>query len=454
MNGYSLQRACRIVREMDGSSGRITVFLDIVSKNSSIRLAHFLYDRAPVFIKAYLLVLYGLKCYLSANWLGPPKPDLAFLASMPNEKVAIAHVGRHLDGLKAGHVVLSRAHCFSPQSLRALPAFLWAVPRLRRMASRLVRRFHFLPACRVFSTTTYYLRFQGLLDSCGTNAVFIANHYSPECLALAAAAHRAGRKVVSVNHANGTWCTGYGPPLHSDLVVVTSQAVLDAYRRHSRRALNAVFVPQSLPQRPMRSRIDPAKPITVGIFLTALTSMERLRTLVAQLESNPMVARLLIRSHPVKAVNDDLSALTARGSRVVETSAIGLFENIGLCDIAICGNSTAAVDILRGGVPVLYDGALDSIAHDYNGYLQCGLVLPLPAALDPPALEAVDRFYGAPAWTANMGYFDAGYRQDERAMYRRLNDAVRAAVRAAPAFDVSLDPQRRIAGRHRPVAVS
>ncbi len=414
---------------MDSSTERLTVFSDIVRKNIVIRSVFFFYDMAPEFIKAYLLILYGLKCYLSANWRGTPAPDIVYFASCPNEHVAIAHVRSHLRGQKAADIALSRGNCFRPEAFRALPEFFYHALRLRRLARRLVRQFHFLPACRIFSTMTYYLRFRRLLGAGEAKAVFLANHYSPESLALAAAAHQSGRKVFCTNHANGTWRSGYVPPLHSDLVAVTSEAILDAYARHSARELNSIFIPQPSPKAPMQSRIEPGKPITVGIFLTALTNMKRLRALVGQLESNPLVAEVLIRSHPVKVVNEDLSGVMASGDRLMDSSAFPLSENIGLCDVAICGNSSVTIDILRGGVPVLYDAGLDDLAFDVNGYLNQQLVPPMPTALDAAALQSLDRFYSAPSWAQTMRYFDAGYGQNEGVMFHRLRSEIRMSLR-------------------------
>lgn len=437
MNRYTLGRACGIVRKVDGSPGRLTVFSDIVRKNIFIRSVVVFYSIVPEFIKSYLLVFYGLKCYLSASCHGPTNTDIVFFGVYPNERAALAHLRRRLSGFSTGDIDLSRGNCFRWGAIRALPAFFGQAPRWYRVARRLVRRFHFLPACRIFSTMTYYARFRQMLVPWDAKSVFIANHYSPECLALAAAAHSANRKVVCTNHANGTWRSGYVPPLHSDLVAVTSAVILDVYSRHSLRGLNSVFIPQAMPQRPMRSRLDLQKPVTVGIFLTALTDMARLQALVGMLESNLKNPRILIRCHPVKVVNDDLSALSARGDHVTATGDMPLLDNIGLCDVAICGNSSVTIDVLRCGVPVLYDAGLDKLDHDSNGYLGQQLVMSLPPEVNAATFQSVSRFYGDPAWPATMRYFDAGYQQDEEAMFQGLNDALRRCIQAAVPFDAA-----------------
>lgn len=422
---------------MDSSTERMTVFADIVRKNSVIRAAYFFYDSAPGFIKSYLLILYGLKCYLSANWRGTRNPDLVFCAAYPNERVALGHIQHHLHGLTDSEIALSRFHCFRPDSLRALLAFLCQAIRFQRVASRLSRRFSFLPACRIFSTITYYARFRRLLEAKGAKAVFVANHYSPECLALAAAAHETGRKVFTTNHANGTWRSGYVPPLHSDLAVVTSASVLEAYAGASQRKLEALFIPQALPQRSMRRTTDLQGPLTVGIFLTALTDMARLHALVDRLQSNPRIGRILIRSHPVKIVNEDLTMLLARCADVEEALALPLSENASLCDFAICGNSTVSIDLLRGGLPVLYDPELDALAEDLHGYVSKGLLSPLPTRLDAAAFRSLDSFYGDPAWAAVMRHFDAGYQQDEVRMFEELNLVLRRILHSAPVSSAS-----------------
>jgi hypothetical protein len=428
MKIYTLNGACWIVRQVDSSTGRLAVFGDIIQRSLKISFGFFVYEKSPILVKNFLLLLYGLKCYLSLNWNGHRNADLIYFASYPNEHVVLDHIRRQIHGLNVGNISISKRNCFRVDALKAIPAFVMSAIRLQRVAKKLVRRFHFLPACRIFSTITYYARCRRLMARHDAKAVFIANHYSPECLALAAAAHQAGKKVIFANHANATGDTGYVPPLHADMAAVTSQAVLDIYTRHSHRNINAAFIPVKSPQRPMRSDIDPNAPLTVGIFLTALTNIERLQDLVCELEGAPMVAGIMVRPHPVAVVNEDLSGLCEISDRIVNSRGMTLFDNIEQCDIAICGNSTATVEILRGGVPVLYDAQLDNIPDDYNGYVKHELVLPMPSRLDKSTLERLGRFYGGFPWVSTMRYYDAAYEQDETMMFKRFNEAVHNAI--------------------------
>jgi hypothetical protein len=427
---YTLGRACWIVRKLDSSPRRLSTFEDVLRRSAKVRLSYQFYTNAPLAVKTLLLLLYGAKCYLSLKWATPRDAEIAIFASYPNERVASKHIRRHLQDRDIGELSISTRNCLGPSALLALPACLLAALRLRRLASRLARRLHFMPACRVFSTAAYHLRFRRLLEEHDVSAVFIANHYSPECLALAVAAHRSGRKVIFANHANATWESGYVPPLHSDLAAVNGQAVLDVYTRSSRRQIRAVFIPPASPQSRLRSAVDAKDSLTVGVFLTALTNMERLRDLVESLTQTPRVRRNLTRPHPVGIVNEDQSALCTAGGSVVDVTGTLLSDNAGDCDLAICGNSTAAIEILRGGAPVLYDGSLDHFDHDLNGYLKRGLVPSLPACLDAAALEAVKRFYEAPAWIGVMRNLDASYGRDEAEMFAGLNLAIAETIAA------------------------
>lgn len=429
---------------MDGSPVRLAVFDDVVRKNAQVRFFYRLYEKSPILLKTALLIIYGFKCYLSVNWGRGGDVDLAFFASFPNEHVSLEHVRRHLHGPTSSELTVSTRNCLSAASFRAIPAFLLAALRLQRVTRKLARRHHFLPACRVISSVTYYARFRRLLRQHDVKAVFIASHYAPECLALAAAAHQSGKKVLFTNHASATWQTGYAPTLHCDLAVLTSRAVLDTYLPNNNGKTPAVFIPLAAPQTPMRGGASSKDQFDVGIFLTALTNMARLQDLVAQLAADPKVGRILIRPHPAKIINEDLSELCLEGARIEDTGGTPLFDNAKRCDIAICGNSTVTIELLRCGAPVLYDAGLDHLIYDYNGYVKHGLVLPMPATLDSATLQSLDRFYGSASWLSTMRYFDCGYRQDESAMFQEVGYAIREAVmQRRPATATGRGPSRR-----------
>jgi hypothetical protein len=403
------------------------VFMSVLNNSRSIRFSYNLYRASPEVLQAALIVLYGLKCYLSLAGQNDDKPQLVYFASYPNEHRVLRHVRGHLSAISQGEITVSLANCFRLASARSLSGFIPATARLYRFARKLVRRFDFMPACRIFSTATYYLRFQRLLQA-ETKAVFIACHYSPECLGLAAAAHRAGKKVLFTNHASATGDAHYVPPLHADLVAATSEAVADLYRRHTGHPLDIVPITIVEAQHSMQFPDNGGATCTVGIYLTALTNEDRLNEIVSEWRALLPDSCIFVRVHPARVVNADLSDLAASDKRLEISGAQPLREDIARTDIAICGNSTVTIELLRGGRPVLYDDRLDRLAYDYNGYLDRGLVTPYPEPVDDRLFARVRAHYGNDEWRDTMRYFDSGYCADEQRIMQEFAAAVERTI--------------------------
>jgi hypothetical protein len=410
------------------------VFMSVLRNSRSIRYSYNIYQHSPVAIKAASLVLYGLKCYLSLSRPRNGDPHLLYFASYPNEHRVLRHIRNNLQAIAHDEVTISLGNCFKFSVFREIFTFFPASARLYRFARRLVRKYEFMPACRIFSTVTYYKRFKGLLDE-DIKAVFIACQYSPECLGLAAAAHRKGKKVLFTNHANATGETGYVAPLHADLVAVTSQAMADLYQRHSPHELDIVPFTIAEPQQPLQMPNHDSDSMVVGIYLTALTNEARLQEIVTDWSRLPCVGLIVIRTHPAQIVNADLSGV--KGTRVpVEISnSMALRGDIERTDIAVCGNSTVVIEILRGGRPVLYDQRLDHLAYDYNGYAGHELVLPYPEKINDGIFEQIQQHYFSDNWQEKMRYFDSGYQNDEQAITQQFAVAVERLMQQACAHE-------------------
>ena len=404
--------------------------MSVLRNSRSIRYSYNFYQYSPSVVKAASVVVYGLKCYLSLFRQRDGKPHLVYFASYPNEHRALDHVQNNLQAVAHGKITISLRNCFRFAALNEILEFVPAIAQLYRFARRLVQKHHFMPACRIFSTVTYYMRFNRLLDE-DVEAVFIACQYSPECLGLAAAAHQAGKKVLFTNHASATGATGYVAPLHADLAAVTSQAMADLYQRHTPHELNIVPFTIAESQQPLRALNRDRDALTAGIYLTALTDMARLQEIVADLSRFPSIGSVFIRTHPAQVVNADLSGITGMRVPAEISNTMPLREDIARTDIAVCGNSTVVIEILRGGRPVLYDHRLDHLVFDYNGYAGYGLVLEYPETMDDNIFKQIQHHYFSGHWHEKMRYFDCGYQQDERAIAQRFAAAVARVMQQA-----------------------
>ena len=425
---YSLLRACNIVRSTDNSEKRLDVFRSVLQNSRKIRWAYQLYQMSPASVQAALVVVYGLKCFLSIAMVKDARFPLLFFGSYPNERHVLDHVRRNLDTIDHGEVTISLRNCLRLEALPNLLVYGQAVPRLYVYARKLVARHSFMPACRIFSVLGYYIRYKLVLANTDIRAVFVANQYSPECLGLVAVAHQSGMKVLFTNHANATIENTYVPPIYADLVAVTSRALADIYQRNSPKTLNIVPLPMALPQRAIRVPTAQDRKLVAGIYLTALTDLDRLQFIASELISLRAIETIFIRPHPAAVVTPDLSGIVAGGRPVEVSNVRTLSEDIARTDLAIVGSSTVAVELLRGGRPVFYDDRLDGLIHDYNGYLKGGLVPAYPETFDETLFGDLAGHYLGKDWVEKMRYFDVGYQQDEAAMLEEFRARVTDVV--------------------------
>ena len=168
--------------------------------------------------------------------------------------------------------------------------------------------------------------------------------------------------------------------------------------------------------------------LVAGIFLTALTDKNRLREIIIQLRKLQRNVEVFIRTHPASVVNSDLSQTLDGLGPINVSNQTPLTNDIERADLAIVGSSTVAIEILRGGRPVLYEAGLDDLPFDYNGFLQCGLVMAYPEDITDNSIEMMRRFYLDSGWTDKMRYYDSGYQRDEMALKSQFIDVVRDVV--------------------------
>lgn len=408
---------------MDGSAVRNAVFESVLKNSRIIRYGFWVYQRMPLHAKAALVLLYGLKCYLSIHWHRADSQQIIYFGPYPSEKRILTHVQKYLNDIPSTFVETSLVRCFSPFALSHLMADLPALPRLYKHALHVAKRNEFMPALRVFSTIGYYARFSRLLAGSNAKAVFIASHYSPEALGLAVACHNVDRQVFFTNHANTTSSERYVPPVYADLLALTSQAVADTIIAASAKKLNIVPIPIDSPYHPLLIP-NSTDVYTIGIYLTALTDQERLIQLVEVVSANPQIKAVFVRLHPAQIVNTDLSDLLHQFPSLLLSQGTPLLDDINRTDIAVCGNSTVAIELLRSGRPVLYDEHLDHLTKDYNGYYAKRLVPICGQTIARDFLKHIQQHYSQDSWEARMKHFDYGYNANNSQMLQDFRDAI------------------------------
>lgn len=412
---------------MDGSAVRNAVFESVLQNSRVIRYGFWVYQRMPLHVKAALVLLYGTKCYLSINWHKSDSQKIVYFGPYPSEKRILRHVQSYLSDIPSSFIETSLVHCFSMRSLSHLLADIPTWPRMYRHAVHIAKRNKFMPALRVFSAVGYHSRFNRLLAESNTEVAFIASHYSPEALGLAAACHRSGRLVFFTNHANATSLQRYVPPVYADLLALTSQAVADTFITATAKKLNIVPIPIDAPYRPLLIP-NSTDNYSVGVYLTALTDQVRLVQLIRVIYDHPQIESVLIRMHPAQIVNTDLSELLNEFPDLILSQGAPLLEDINRTDVAICGNSTVTIELLRSGRPVLYDDHLDHLTKDYNGYYAKNLVPICENNINGDFLKQLRVHYSQDSWDARMRYFDYGYNANGSELLDEFREAVGSAL--------------------------
>jgi hypothetical protein len=428
---YTLALATLIVRQLETSVTRTAVFDEIKEKNRLIRIVDRAYAMAePFVLRRLLLCLYMLKCVVT---LGPaPRASARALAvaSFANEAHAVERVATLLPELQVAMVRPAMRHAVAVAQLEAFVRVLCAMPRAWRFLGRLSRSHSFMPACRISSVLAYYLYFGQLLDDHPSlRTAIVASNYSPESVALSAAAHRRDRRVVYVNHAPVPLNCPYVPPVLADYAVFYGNVLRQTYERRSRCKTRIVLIGQPGKASPLVWRDEPR---SIGIYLTALTRLEAIERLVGEIKRSHPEMSLLIRHHPVALLETDLSLLVERYPDIRVTLGTPLDDDIAACDMVFCGNSGVVLNTLRGGRPVAYMPELDQLPFDYNGFVEHGLV-PQVDGWSETLYSNLEDFYRAPSWQDVMRNYDASYARSSEDIAREARAALLANFSYTPA---------------------
>jgi len=421
---YNLRRAMKIVHNIDNTPSRIKVFEDIASRHKIIAFVFAFYNKvARTPLGPLLLMAYGAKCFLGLGRPSNNQASILSISAFANERHANQFIAECAPNIDFDIIPISKKYWISPYSwgsfIRYLPLFF----RTYRIARHISRRYSFMPSCRIFSVLALYLRCKKLLSSSDSKAVLVASNYSPESLALAAAAHALNKKVIYTNHANVPANTIYVPPVYADLSILTGTVTLTTYKK--RASFRGELVLKGLPGVASSMQYEPliSSDLTAGIFLTAMTNMQFVDQCIRDLQELSNVSSILIRPHPVSLVNNDFSSVIAQYSDITVSQGRSLSQDIAACDFILSGNSGVPLEILRGGKPVIYLGELDTMPHDFVGFISEGLI-PETAQISEQVFLQLINFYSDVDWKNHMKRYDASYLEEPDAIARNISKSI------------------------------
>ncbi len=408
---YDLATAIGIVRQMETSASRTAVFEEIKAKNTVYRLVDSLYEKSgALFFQPLVLFLYMLKCALSVGPVDDGDAEAVSISHFDNEHKTIARVAALVPGVNILRLTLSRQHIVGLAQARIALRLLGALRRVWPFLCTLARTHTFMPSARIASALAFYMRFSWMFEERkALGAAIIPSNYSPETVGMAAAAHRYGRRVIYSNHAPVPANSAFVPPVYADCGLFYGRKVTETYQDRSDCTAEVAYIGQPGTAHEMVWR-DEVK--TVGIFLTAGTKVDVLRSLIATIRIDLPEARVLIRQHPVQLLKTDFSDLALDDEKVELTIGNPLDDEIAACDLVICGNSGVVMNVLSGGRPVAYLSSLDNLVHDANGFVASRLVQSVPWWTED-IYDRLRAFYQNPGWRGVMQSYDAGYGADQ-----------------------------------------
>jgi len=406
-SGYSLTTAILVVRKMDTQQTRSAVFSEIKNKNPIYRFVDQAYNFSRfLFLQPLILILYMLK---SIAAIGPdvkPCDEIISVSNFKNEANTIDRVLKLIPAIKTARLTFNKKYYLRKNQIFAYTSLLKALPNYWHFIRHIAQSYDFMPACRIASVLAFYIRFDRMFKKHqNLKTAIITSNYSPECMALAAAAHQNGCKAIYVNHAPVPANSNYVPPVLSDYSMFYGNVIEKIYMKRSRCISEVITIGQ-----PGESQFMEWLPQvkTVGIFLTALTQKAALEELIKQIKKAAPQIEVLIRHHPVSLLETNLEEVLERHDGIRTTIGTPLADDISTCDLVFSGNSGVAINILRAGKPVAYLSKLDSLPHDYLGFVEDGVACEVNGWSNT-LYEELRNFYDHDAWKNKMCEYDASF---------------------------------------------
>ncbi len=195
----------------------------------------------------------------------------------------------------------------------------------------------------------------------------VANDHSPVQVALSMTMKDAGVPRMYVQHAE---VSSSFPPLDFEISVLRNQVSLETYKRIGPISGSAFVIAREIsPPNAERLKVLRGKPIRAVVYPTARVIPDSINRLVAALNQNPDIEGVAVKPHPGSSppLDEVLAEPAEMLSSLPDTD-----------HIAIVGNSSIVVELLRKGVPVYQNFDFDPVMRDYYGFVSRGLTPEVP----------------------------------------------------------------------------
>lgn len=219
----------------------------------------------------------------------------------------------------------------------------------------------------------FFLAAYETLGKSSSECFVVANDHSPAPVAYAKVASYFEKKVIYIQHAE---VTKNFPVLDFDLSILRNRVSKEIYSTIGSPKGKVLISPRSQLSfdreeiATIRASLMNTDAIPAYIYPTSVSSVDEVSKLYESLEANPHVSRTAVKLHP--SVKDE-DLYLQKGMQVEKLTPT-------YAHLAVCGNSSVAIELLASGSLVYQCFDLDQIAPDYYGFVQQGLVQSLTSA--------------------------------------------------------------------------
>jgi len=239
----------------------------------------------------------------------------------------------------------------------------------------------------------------------------VANDHSPVQVALSMVMKDCGVPRMYVQHAE---VSPSFPPLDFEISVLRNGVSLETYRKIGPIAGNA-FVVAREDAPPNAARLDVSRGTSVRavVYPTARVIPDGINRLVADLNRNPDIESVAVKPHPGSSppLGEVLTEPAEMLSSLPEED-----------HIAIVGNSSIVVELLRKGIPVYQNFDFDPVVRDYYGFVSRGLTQEAP--IDRLSTRFWEPYELSEAWWAEYNMLDPSGEGDQPEIRLRLRAKV------------------------------
>ncbi|APD95388.1 hypothetical protein BM523_16085 [Alteromonas mediterranea] len=202
----------------------------------------------------------------------------------------------------------------------------------------------------------------------------IANDHSPKQVAFTKIAEYYGRETIYIQHAE---VTDNFPPLDFDWALLRNYQSKKTYAKLSpENRTNIIVADRDIGTTPLidirdsLNEIINANSTNVIIYLSSVFCEHAVEKIYKKLVTNDDVSTVYFKLHPSTR---DYSFFNNKNIPVLE-------KHVEYQHIAICGNSSVAVELLKKGNLVFNFFSLDNIVEDYYGFVKQGITFELKEA--------------------------------------------------------------------------